>query len=99
MSAQVCNLSWSRNVNEVVSTHGYSQNQARLDTAQCCAAPQTQHVPANIVLQRTASCSSSHRNFTSCASIYCNGCTRQTTGHPGCRCACGGGRGCPSWRR
>ena len=26
-SAQVCNLSWSKNVNEVVSTHGYSQNQ------------------------------------------------------------------------
>ena len=25
--AQVCNLSWSKNVNEVVSTHGYSQNQ------------------------------------------------------------------------
>ena len=24
---QVCNLSWSKNVNEVVSTHGYSQNQ------------------------------------------------------------------------
>ena len=27
--AQVCNLVWSRNVNEIVSTHGYSQNQAR----------------------------------------------------------------------
>ncbi|MEW5316347.1 MAG: hypothetical protein WDW38_007726 [Sanguina aurantia] len=25
--SQVCNLSWSRNVNEIVSTHGYSQNQ------------------------------------------------------------------------
>ncbi|GMH36174.1 hypothetical protein BSKO_04042 [Bryopsis sp. KO-2023] len=25
--SQVCNLSWSKNVNEVVSTHGYSQNQ------------------------------------------------------------------------
>ena len=24
---QVCNISWSRNVNEIVSTHGYSQNQ------------------------------------------------------------------------
>lgn len=24
---QVCNLAWSRNVNEIVSTHGYSQNQ------------------------------------------------------------------------
>ena len=24
---QVCNLSWSKNVNEIVSTHGYSQNQ------------------------------------------------------------------------
>jgi hypothetical protein len=24
---QVCNLSWSKNVNELVSTHGYSQNQ------------------------------------------------------------------------
>jgi len=23
----VCNLSWSKNVNEIVSTHGYSQNQ------------------------------------------------------------------------
>ena len=23
----MCNLSWSKNVNEVVSTHGYSQNQ------------------------------------------------------------------------
>ncbi|PKI72365.1 hypothetical protein CRG98_007235, partial [Punica granatum] len=25
--SQVCNLMWSRNVNELVSTHGYSQNQ------------------------------------------------------------------------
>ncbi|XP_016575622.1 protein FIZZY-RELATED 3 isoform X2 [Capsicum annuum] len=25
--SQVCNLAWSRNVNEIVSTHGYSQNQ------------------------------------------------------------------------
>ncbi|CBI23876.3 unnamed protein product, partial [Vitis vinifera] len=25
--SQVCNLAWSRNVNELVSTHGYSQNQ------------------------------------------------------------------------
>lgn len=25
--SQVCNLMWSKNVNEVVSTHGYSQNQ------------------------------------------------------------------------
>jgi len=25
--SQVCNLAWSNNVNEVVSTHGYSQNQ------------------------------------------------------------------------
>lgn len=25
--SQVCNISWSRNVNEIVSTHGYSQNQ------------------------------------------------------------------------
>lgn len=24
---QVCNLVWSKNVNELVSTHGYSQNQ------------------------------------------------------------------------
>ena len=24
---QVCNLGWSKNVNEIVSTHGYSQNQ------------------------------------------------------------------------
>lgn len=24
--SQVCNLSWSKNVNEIVSTHGYSQN-------------------------------------------------------------------------
>lgn len=23
----MCNLSWSKNVNEIVSTHGYSQNQ------------------------------------------------------------------------
>ena len=27
MPSQVCNLSWSKNVNEIVSTHGYSQNQ------------------------------------------------------------------------
>ena len=26
-ASQVCNLSWSKNVNELVSTHGYSQNQ------------------------------------------------------------------------
>ncbi|CAH8391965.1 unnamed protein product [Eruca vesicaria subsp. sativa] len=26
-SSQVCNLAWSKNVNELVSTHGYSQNQ------------------------------------------------------------------------
>jgi hypothetical protein len=25
--SQVCNLAWSRSVNELVSTHGYSQNQ------------------------------------------------------------------------
>jgi len=25
--SQVCNLAWSKNVDEVVSTHGYSQNQ------------------------------------------------------------------------
>ncbi|KAB2596144.1 protein FIZZY-RELATED 3-like [Pyrus ussuriensis x Pyrus communis] len=25
--SQVCNLTWSKNVNEIVSTHGYSQNQ------------------------------------------------------------------------
>lgn len=25
--SQVCNLSWAKNVNELVSTHGYSQNQ------------------------------------------------------------------------
>ena len=25
--SQVCNLEWSKNVNEIVSTHGYSQNQ------------------------------------------------------------------------
>ena len=25
--SQVCNLVWSKNVNELVSTHGYSQNQ------------------------------------------------------------------------
>lgn len=25
--SQVCNLSWSKNVNEIVSSHGYSQNQ------------------------------------------------------------------------
>mmetsp|Transcript_9850 Transcript_9850/g.26772 ORF Transcript_9850/g.26772 Transcript_9850/m.26772 type:complete len:499 (+) Transcript_9850:123-1619(+) len=25
--SQVCNLSWSKNINELVSTHGYSQNQ------------------------------------------------------------------------
>jgi cell division cycle 20-like protein 1 (cofactor of APC complex) len=24
---QVCNLAWSKNVNEIVSAHGYSQNQ------------------------------------------------------------------------
>ena len=24
---QVCNLCWSKNINELVSTHGYSQNQ------------------------------------------------------------------------
>jgi cell division cycle 20-like protein 1 (cofactor of APC complex) len=24
---QVCNISWSKNANEIVSTHGYSQNQ------------------------------------------------------------------------
>lgn len=23
----MCNLAWSKNVNEIVSTHGYSQNQ------------------------------------------------------------------------
>ena len=27
LAVQVCNLSWSKNVNEIVSTHGYSQNQ------------------------------------------------------------------------
>lgn len=27
MMPQVCNLAWSKNVNEIVSTHGYSQNQ------------------------------------------------------------------------
>jgi hypothetical protein len=27
VGSQVCNLSWSKNVNEIVSTHGYSQNQ------------------------------------------------------------------------
>ena len=26
-SPQVCNLCWSKNINELVSTHGYSQNQ------------------------------------------------------------------------
>jgi cell division cycle 20-like protein 1 (cofactor of APC complex) len=26
-SDQVCNLAWSKNSNEIVSTHGYSQNQ------------------------------------------------------------------------
>ena len=26
-TSQVCNLAWSKNVNELVSTHGYSQNQ------------------------------------------------------------------------
>lgn len=26
-AVQVCNLAWSKNVNEIVSTHGYSQNQ------------------------------------------------------------------------
>ena len=25
--SQVCNLMWSKNVNEIVSTHGYSLNQ------------------------------------------------------------------------
>lgn len=25
--SQVCNLAWSKNVNELVSAHGYSQNQ------------------------------------------------------------------------
>ena len=25
--SQVCNLCWSKNINELVSTHGYSQNQ------------------------------------------------------------------------
>ena len=25
--SQVCNIAWSKNVNELVSTHGYSQNQ------------------------------------------------------------------------
>ena len=25
--SQVCSLAWSKNVNELVSTHGYSQNQ------------------------------------------------------------------------
>ncbi|GAB2212542.1 hypothetical protein Droror1_Dr00020515, partial [Drosera rotundifolia] len=25
--SQVCNLAWRKNVNEIVSTHGYSQNQ------------------------------------------------------------------------
>ena len=28
--SQVCNLAWSKNVNEIVSTHGYSQNQVAL---------------------------------------------------------------------
>eukprot|EP01087_Luapelamoeba_hula_P017126 TRINITY_DN5377_c1_g1_i1.p1 TRINITY_DN5377_c1_g1~~TRINITY_DN5377_c1_g1_i1.p1 ORF type:complete len:598 (-),score=79.24 TRINITY_DN5377_c1_g1_i1:75-1868(-) len=28
--SQVCNLAWSQNVNEIVSTHGYSQNQIAL---------------------------------------------------------------------
>jgi cell division cycle 20-like protein 1 (cofactor of APC complex) len=27
--SQVCNLMWSKNVNEIVSTHGYSLNQVR----------------------------------------------------------------------
>lgn len=27
VGSQVCNLAWSKNVNEIVSTHGYSQNQ------------------------------------------------------------------------
>jgi cell division cycle 20-like protein 1 (cofactor of APC complex) len=27
MGSQVCNLAWSKNSNELVSTHGYSQNQ------------------------------------------------------------------------
>ena len=25
--SQICNIAWSKNVNELVSTHGYSQNQ------------------------------------------------------------------------
>jgi cell division cycle 20-like protein 1 (cofactor of APC complex) len=28
--SQVCNLAWCRNVNEIISTHGYSQNQIML---------------------------------------------------------------------
>ena len=28
--SQVCNLAWSKNVDEIVSTHGYSQNQITL---------------------------------------------------------------------
>lgn len=32
-------------------------------------------------------------------SIVCTACVHQTAGHSGCRCVCGGGRGCPSWRR
>jgi len=28
--SQVCNIAWSKNVNEIVSTHGYSQNQIAL---------------------------------------------------------------------
>jgi len=27
MMDQICSLAWSKNVNELVSTHGYSQNQ------------------------------------------------------------------------
>jgi WD40 repeat protein len=27
LGLQVCNLAWSKNVNELVSAHGYSQNQ------------------------------------------------------------------------
>eukprot|EP00887_Chlorella_sp_A99_P007257 scaffold2.g7257.t1 len=39
--SQVCNLSWSKNINELVSTHGYSQNQIivwRYPTMQASAA-------------------------------------------------------------
>jgi cell division cycle 20-like protein 1, cofactor of APC complex len=28
--SQVCNLGWSKNSNEIVSTHGYSQNQVNI---------------------------------------------------------------------